>query len=236
MAACMVALAALHWRGRTGKGCFIDLAQFDASVFANAMALMDFMTDRARVERGLSHAGTAWGIGAEPPEHFWADPVTVQYYPTLDGRHIMFMALERKFFVRFAKAIGREDLLSHYPDGLYSDHLRGNLELRDELIKIFSQRTLEEWMRFLREEDIPGVPVGEQSSQFDDPQFATRVHFLPGHETEGTMTLAPMGQTRPPRVMPTAAPRLGADTDEILADLGIDDAQVQRLRDLNVVE
>jgi crotonobetainyl-CoA:carnitine CoA-transferase CaiB-like acyl-CoA transferase len=209
------ALAALSWSRRTGRPAFLDVAQSDAAVFAN------FGVEDAATERRVPKADVA----APAPSGTPARRTTTQAYRTRDGKLLLLMALERKFFARLAEAVGRPDLLDDVADDEYLT--RGSVEIDEALVEIIATRDCAEWMEILAAADVPAVPVNETGQVLDDPHLKTRLTWL--EADGGAVTLTSPVVAEPPLEPPTAAPAIGQHTAEVLAAFGVEPAEIDRL-------
>jgi crotonobetainyl-CoA:carnitine CoA-transferase CaiB-like acyl-CoA transferase len=209
------ALAALSWSRRTGRPVFLDVAQADASVFAN------FGVELAATARGV-HVADA---GSPAPAGLPARRTTTQAYRTRDGKVLLLMALEQKFFVRLAHAIGRPDLLDDVAEDEYLT--RGSVEIDEALVEIIATRDCGEWMELFAAADVPAVPVNETAQVPDDPHLSTRLTWLDADE--GAVTLKSPVVSEPQLASPAVAPAIGEHTAEVLADLGVESAEIDRL-------
>ncbi|MEX0759853.1 MAG: CoA transferase, partial [Tistlia sp.] len=101
-------------------------------------------------------------------------------------------------------------------------------------------KTLDQWIDGLAALGVPSGPVNTLDRVFADPQVLHRGMKVevpyPGSET-GSVSLignpirfseTPVGYDRPP-------PHVGQHSDEVLAELGLDAAEIARLRDQGVV-
>jgi crotonobetainyl-CoA:carnitine CoA-transferase CaiB-like acyl-CoA transferase len=209
------ALAALSWSRRTGRPAFLDVAQSDAAVFAN------FGVEDAATERRVPKADVAAPARSGTP----ARRTTTQAYRTRDGKLLLLMALERKFFARLAEAVGRPDLLDDVADDEYLT--RGSVEIDEALVEIIATRDCAEWMEILAAADVPAVPVNETGQVLDDPHLKTRLTWL--EADGGAVTLTSPVVAEPPLEPPTAAPAIGQHTAEVLAAFGVEPAEIDRL-------
>lgn len=220
------ALAALSWCRRTGKPAFLDIAQADAAAFAN------YAVEEAVAER---HAVAAGKIPPQPTPVPEVSPraraSTMQAYRTRDGKVLMVMALERKFFLRLAEATGRTDLASHAKG---SGHVvRGSPEIDAVLIDVIATRDLAEWMDLFAKADVPVVPVNEGAAVADDPQMLARIEWLSADQ--GAVTMKSPVRAVPELAAPPAAPAIGQDTAEILGRIGVSAAEQERLAAVGVI-
>jgi crotonobetainyl-CoA:carnitine CoA-transferase CaiB-like acyl-CoA transferase len=228
------ALAALWWSRTTGRPVFLDIAQADAATFAN-LGVEDLACERqltpagaVGTESGQRQSGDR-GRGSTSS----SDSATMQYYDTRDGKVLLIMALERKFFVRLMEAVDRPDLVQQFAEDRYADPLMGSDQVRDALAEAISLRDRDEWMRIFAEADVPVVPVNRGAEVLDDPQLQTRIGWLKGDQ--GTVTMRTPMYAQPPLADPSMAAALGQDTASVLLELGIDADELERLEDAGVV-
>jgi crotonobetainyl-CoA:carnitine CoA-transferase CaiB-like acyl-CoA transferase len=100
---------------------------------------------------------------------------------------------------------------------------------------VFGTRPLAEWLRLLREVEVPAAPVAERLEVFDDMQVVANEMFVrQAHPDVGEVTMVNVpftllggeGELR----MRRPAPGLGQHTDEVLRELGYSAGEIQRLR------
>ena len=213
-------LAALSWARRTGQPAFLDIAQADAAAFAN-YALEETVAEARAVATG--------SVSAVPPTPEPADTrrrgSTMQAYRTRDGRVLMIMALERKFFARLAEATGRADLAAHAAGDGYT--VAGSPEIDAALIAAIATRDIAEWMEIFARADVPAVPVNAGAGVADDPQMRARIEWL--EADQGAVTMKSPVRAVPSITSPAPARTIGQDTAEILATIGIGRAEIERL-------
>jgi crotonobetainyl-CoA:carnitine CoA-transferase CaiB-like acyl-CoA transferase len=210
------ALAALSWSRRTGRPAFLDIAQADAAAFAN------YAVEEQVAER---HAADAGVVELPPPAPQARTPAsTIQAYRTRDGKPLMLMALERKFFVRLAEATGRDDLLADVGDSYL---VRGTKEIDAALTETIASKDLDEWMDIFAQADVPVVPVNEGVAVADNPQMRARIEWL--EADQATVTMKTPVRSDPAIAAPQRAPSIGQDTAEILTAIGIEPSELERL-------
>jgi crotonobetainyl-CoA:carnitine CoA-transferase CaiB-like acyl-CoA transferase len=205
MQAALGVLGALLARERGGPGQVIDVSMQEGVV-----ALMSPML--AGVAGGGREA--RWGgylTGAAP----WYN-----LYATSDGRHLAVGALEPWFWTELSRRLGHPEwaALQFTPHAFPAIHA--------ELTRIFAARTLAEWTAELVDADVCVTPVLTLAETLADPQLAARGTFL--RDADGVpqaRTLPRLAGSQEPR--PPPAP--GADAAELLAELGFDPAERERL-------
>ncbi len=218
--AALAIAAALVKVQRTGAGSYVDIAEVDAALaFRQNELLSALSTDSPIADRS------------------WEDRVRYQYYETSDGKHVIFQPMERKFWLRFAEAIGREDLKAT-DVGRPVDYANGNEALRAELTAIFKTRTQAEWIQFFIRENVPGAPVYTLAEAVNDPHIASRQplidqeHPLAGRLRMPTSPIKLPGQEFEARPAPPA----GEHTREVLRDvLGMEPAEIDALSASGVI-
>jgi len=211
-------LAALSWTRRTGQPVFLDLSQADAAAFARLELEWDAAA-RSAAAAGIVEAPQPRPTGAAAPR------ASMQAYRTRDGEALLLMALERKFFVRLADAVGRPDLLDHVAADQYL--VQGNKAIDDALVEIIATRDLQEWMQVFAAADVPVVPVNEGTRVLDDPHFRESIEWMPA--AQGTVTMRTPVKTDPPTAIPRFAAAIGQDTLDVLSLIDMDAAEIERL-------
>jgi crotonobetainyl-CoA:carnitine CoA-transferase CaiB-like acyl-CoA transferase len=215
--------AALVQRGRTGEGCFIDVAGHDGVVL-NGWIAATYMLNEHRITDpvGMPARSDGQSTGAK-----------YQFYETGDGRALLFCAIEPKFWTNFCEALGRDDLIGDNGPSIPVDFAGDEPELRRELQHVFRTRELADWLQFAVDHDVPIGPAYRTLEEAThDPHMQGRNVFVPGeHPSAGPFTYIGeaakvSGQDYRVRY---PAPRLGEQTREVFAEVGLDDATIDRL-------
>jgi len=221
-------LAAVLRARETGKGTWLEVAQSDAAAYMDWYRIETYRAYDRPADVVTGNAADDYERREPGLAGMW-EGVRYQIYEASDG-YVLFMASERAFWRNFCEGVNRMDLFERWPGSTYADHARHNTELQTELKAIFATRTCTEWLDFSNEANTPIAPVNTPRTAPDDPQFSHRLPFY-GIEDVGAEQLPlPIyleGELPP---TPTMAPRVGEQTDEVLAELGLSPERIAELR------
>ena len=210
--ACSGIMAALIERGRSGRGQLVEASVLGTAVALNAHSLV-------RIENLPAH-----GVPTFSRAFYRA-------YRTRDG-WLAVAAYAERLAHAFCAAVGLPGLLEAPP----WDDRAARVERQEELVALFAPRFLErttaEWDDVMAEAGVPAAPVRERDDLFDDPHVrATGLVEEVEDDELGTLTMtSPVVRLSdtPGAIRFTGRP-LGADTREVLAELGRSDAEIARL-------
>jgi len=154
------------------------------------------------------------------------------WYRTSDDRWIVISLLHPRFFPVLCEAIGRPDLADDPRFGDPTQWAGSDQELRDALAEEFAKRTRDDWVRVLRNADLPAGPVLDLPEVVEDPQVRAQQMFVEyPHPKHGSIrsvgTAASWSGTPPERFAP--APDIGQHSAAILAEAGYDALQARSL-------
>ena len=209
-------LAALHERARTGRGRLVDAS----------------MTDGVAGLGIMLHAKQFKGVPTDGPGQDELAGALLCYRPwrCADGKTLAVAALEPKFWMVFCAAVGRPDLGTEgYATG------PRKVAVEAELKTLFSSKTRDAWVEFLRGHDCCVEPVLSLEEARETPHAQARGLFGTHHNTtEGAefLHLFPNPRLLPGAEPPTEvrpAPRLGEDTRAVLAGLGFSTGEIDAL-------
>ena len=207
-------LAALHERERSGEGQVVDISMTDGALSWLAMVVARYFAEQTAPRRGeLELAG---GIACYFP------------YETRDGRWVSLGALEPKFWQNWCAGVERPDLVEKQFEHPGS-------EAGVEIAAVFRERTRDEWTSFAGQHDCCLEPILDLDEVLESELVRARGMVVeldqPGIGPVKQVG-APIKLSRTPPDTTGAAPALGADTDDVLREIGVDPGP---LRDAGVV-
>jgi crotonobetainyl-CoA:carnitine CoA-transferase CaiB-like acyl-CoA transferase len=179
----------------------------------------------------------AWQMAGKPPA---AGTTTLtggiaayQTYPTADGRWLAVGAIEFKFWKNFCETIGRIDLLA-------KGHLYGQSSdaVVADIASVIKTKTLGEWTEIFKNVDACVTPVlniqevAEQSLTKDRGMFVESVDDL-GHPYK--QFAFPVKMSSYEFELERQAPELGADTADLLKQLGYTENRLAELKSAGVI-
>ncbi|MDQ1520867.1 MAG: hypothetical protein QOI55_1940 [Actinomycetota bacterium] len=200
--------AGLHYRRRTGKGVYFDVAQVETALHALSPWLLDYHVDGVvRVRDGNRH------IGAVPHGAF-----RCRDEGDVTDRWIAIACWNDDEWARLARHIGAAD-------ASLAD-LDSRVDRIDEVEAAVdawtSTRTRAEVAAALQADGVEAVPVEDFADLHDDPQLADRQHFVPlTHPVmgEGLYERNGFRLSGAPSNYGRSGPTLGQDNDWALADV-----------------
>jgi alpha-methylacyl-CoA racemase len=207
-------LAALVERASSGRGQVIDAAMVDGSGL-----LTSFLYGLRAAGGWQDRRGSNLLDGGAP---FY------DTYTTSDGQYMAVGALEPQFYAALLHGLGLVDA------GLPDQHDRSGWPvLRQRFAETFAQRTRAEWEGVFAGTDACVSPVLSLAEAPVHPHAVARKAFV---EVGGIAQPAPAPRfSRTEAGVPAPPPAPGADTDTVLAGLGLSAAEVADLRGRGVV-
>ncbi|HEX6000312.1 MAG TPA: CaiB/BaiF CoA-transferase family protein [Hyphomicrobiaceae bacterium] len=199
---------------RSGKGQVVDAAMIDGSAILMALTYGLYAQGIWQDERGVNVLDT----GAP-----WYDT-----YQTSDGKWLAVGAIEKRFYEAFVAGLGLD------ASTLPSQHDRaGWPELRHRFAEAIAGRTRDEWEGLFAGTDACVAPVLGLGEVAQHSHNAARGTFV---TRDGVLQPAPA--PRFSRTVPEMGPAprpLGADTDAVLADVGLTEEEIATLRKDGVI-
>ena len=215
-------MTALHERTRSGRGQWVQ-----ASLLQSGIGLMDFQAARWLVD------GVVPGqVGNDHPTS-----MPTSAYPTSDG-HMNVGAGGDSIWRRLCEAIGQPGLAEDPRFALDADRSKNRQALNAHLADVFRERPTAEWLERLNAAGVPCGPIYSVDEVFADPQVVhgAMAATVP-HPTRGDIrVVAPTTVlSRTPGRLDRALGAKGSDSDDVLAELGYDEAQIAALKADGVV-
>lgn len=208
-------LAALQSRTVTGEGQMVDISMLDCQVAVQENAFSRYlMAGEIPVATGARHPTTT----------------PFQAFQTKDGYvTVAMVGGVNDQWPLFCSAIDRLDLVD---DPRYATSYLRSVnydELNAAMSAPFLEKTTEEWLTIIRELGIPSGPVNTVPDAASDPQVLEREMVLEvQHPKLGPVRAVgnPIKLSGTPGEVANAAPELGQDTEEALAEFLKYDADV----------
>jgi crotonobetainyl-CoA:carnitine CoA-transferase CaiB-like acyl-CoA transferase len=207
--AAIAILAALHERGRTGAGAYLDVAIADTA--------MAFATLRG---------GPRLDLRPEDGLHLYPNN---DLYAAADGRQLSIAAIEEHFWrgTREALAPFEPRLLDARFDDDAGRRADGD-ELKRLLDEVIALKPAAEWVELLAAHDVPAQEVLTLAEAVETPQVRARglIKELGGQRHVRFPVLRdgePMGDVM------RIAPRLGEHTRDVLEEFGVDPGRAAAL-------
>ncbi len=215
-------LAALRHAERTGEGQHIDMALYDCQVAMLAnQASNFFVSGEAPGRLGNAHPNI----------------VPYQVFSASDGRLVIAVGNDGQFR-SLCRVLGLKPLADDARFARNAQRVAHRAELTDLLARTLAPLRVCDVIAALETAGIPCGPINSIDQAFAHPQSEARKLAWPLQRGDGATiaTIAsPLRLERTPPVGDRAPPRLGQDTDAVLADiLGLSEAERIALREAGV--
>ena len=217
-------LLAMIERNQSGQGQWVHTSLLEAQI-----SMLDFQAARWLIDQDVpGQAGNDHPTG-----------IPMGAFKTADGA-VNIAAASGRLWTRFLEVAGAEELAEH-PDYVSASlRSKNRAQLNQVIGEIMAKRTSQDWIESLSEAGVPCGPINSIDQTFAEPQvehlgIAQPMH----HAAKGTVNV--VGQPvhlertpQPPEIrLPT--PELSGNTDEVLAELGYDEARIDDLRQRGVI-
>ena len=213
-------MTALFARERTGKGQRVECSLLGTQIALQAPEILHTLH-----------------TGAEHPRPFRASS-TIGHYECSDGRWVMVVALDQKFWPRLTRALRLDHLAE---DERFS---RGSLrhtnkdELEAMLEVSFRSNTSEYWTARLRECDVPASIVQDYAALADDEHSIANGYIEEQNHPRfgpGKVVGLHIQLSETPGRVSDPAPDLGVHTTEVLRGIGIPEGRLKELEEAGVI-
>jgi alpha-methylacyl-CoA racemase len=205
---------ALFEAQKSGKGQVVDAAMIDGSAVLMAMMYGFRASGFWADERGSNMV--------DGGAHFY------DTYETADGKYVSIGSIEPQFYALLLKHTGIDD-----PDFQNQHDQTKWPAFKARLTEVFKTKTRDEWCRIMEGTDVCFAPVLSLDEAKDHPQCQTRNTFI---ELDGVLQPAPaprFSRTKPET--PKPPPKVGGDTEAVLADFGFSPDELETLKGAKVI-
>jgi crotonobetainyl-CoA:carnitine CoA-transferase CaiB-like acyl-CoA transferase len=214
-------VAAFLHKERTGKGQFVEVP------------MMECMVSFTMAENLYGHTF----VPPRPPIAYARSINPMRKpYKTRDD-YIALMPYSDDNWYQFFKLGGREHLMEDERYSTYAARTINITDLYKEAEVIALERTTDEWMDVLAKVNVPCMRVHTLDSVLNDPQLR-ETGFLEEreHPTEGRYLAMnnPISFSQSKTSIERDPPSLGENNHEVLAELGFDDAEIEKLENEKV--
>jgi crotonobetainyl-CoA:carnitine CoA-transferase CaiB-like acyl-CoA transferase len=187
----------------------------------------------------MSYMATNYFASGEVPGRMGsAHPTIVPYqaFETRDG-HVVVAAASEKLWRAFCRAIGREGLTEDDRFETNADRVENREALVSVLEVELGEYTTEEAVSLLGEHDVPARAVHDMADVLSHPQIAARgmVHEVDHPRGSLEMPGSPMFLSETPTSIRRHPPELGEHTEEVLAEAGYAEGEIERLRAVDAI-
>lgn len=211
-------LAALYAREQTGRGQVVNTSLLESMVGLLAFQAVRYLN----------------GAGVPPPagNHH---PINAPYgiFRSKDG-YITLGGVGEKRWRLICEILDMPELPDDPRFKTNGDRFTNRLELAEVLETKLMERNSDEWELIFNEQSVPCGPIYKMDEVLNHPQILHRQMVVEReHPAMGMVRLLglPVKLSETPGDVHRVPPLLGQHTDEILAEIGIDEGERQRLRE-----
>ena len=216
-------MSALRVRDRDGVGNHVDIAMLDCQV--------------AMLEDALARYSVSGKIpGRLGTRHPSITPF--QQFRAADDYFVMGAGNE-SIWLRFCDALAMPQLKDDPRFLTNADRTAHHPELEAILARVFATESRDHWLRILTDASVPCAPIANVEEVTRDPHLAARNMILHADHSEFDGLIVPGSPLKSAGdidIPSTRAPRLGADTEAVLASvLGYDPSRLSELRKRSII-
>jgi formyl-CoA transferase len=208
-------LAALHHRGKSGRGQYIDTSLLEAGLALSAWESAELFAGGAPEAMGSAHRFLA----------------PYQAIRCADG-YVTIGAGTDRLFASLAALLGHPEWTGMDAFADTSTRVRNRAALIAKIESVTAAQPKAHWLAAFEAHGIPCGPINSYAEAFADPHVQSREMVMElDHPTLGRMrslgSPIKMSDT-PPRVL-RRAPLLGEHTEEVLREVGFSEEDVRRV-------
>jgi crotonobetainyl-CoA:carnitine CoA-transferase CaiB-like acyl-CoA transferase len=200
---------ALYHRERTGNGVEVDVSLLGNAVWIMSPDIVAAMTYGFELPQS--------GVGGTP------NPLVNTYWSS-DRKGIVLMMLQpERFWPILARAVGCDELLTDPRFDTADKRQQQAAALVAELSTLFASKTRAEWAPLLNASECIWAPLQSPAEIPADPQVVENGYIQSfAHPTHGTFRVAasPVQFSNEAPSVRRAATELGADTEQVLLEIG----------------
>ena len=217
-------LAALEERHRTGRGRKVASSLFETTVYL----VGQHMAQKAvtgQAAKPMPVRISAWAI--------------YDVFETLDGEQVFVGVVSDALWERFCAAFELTGLGADPRYKTNADRVRARDALLPQVRELFKGYTKAALVEKLERTGLPFAPIGRPEDLFEDPHLLASGGLGEVTLADGTRTQLPLLPVELDGRRPTQGgtlPRPGEHTREVLAALGLPDAEITALVDTRVVQ
>ncbi len=218
--AVMGILAATIHRMNTGEGQRIDISMTDAAFSLHALTAPGALAGEEEPERERTqlNGGSFYDC-----------------YETADGRYLSVGGLEPQFGIAFCQAIGKPQLATQ----LLITEPKQLAEVKGEIAAAIKAKPLAEWQAIFENIDACVEPVLRFNEACEHPQIKARDMLVQVPSLEGeaqTQIASPFKMSATQPAYRYAGASLGRHSRDVLQEIGLDESEIDALREDKVVQ
>ena len=210
-------MTALFERQATGVGRWVSTSLLEAQVF-----MLDF-----QAARWLMKGEVAGQAGNDHPTS-----IPTGVFPTSDG-HINIAASSGRLWERLCDTIGHPEWKARPEWTSGQGRSRDRRAINALISEITQTQTSEHWVNLFEAAGVPCGPINTIDRVFADPQVRHLKMALPvEHKRLGPqfMVASAINISGVPKDIRTPTPEAGADTDDVMREVGYSDAEIGQMR------
>lgn len=216
-------LMALHERARSGRGQVIDVALYEAVFNCMESLLPEY---------------SAFGAVRGPGGSALPGIAPSNAYRCADGGYVLVAGNGDSIFKRLMKAIGRADLGADPGLADNTGRVARVVEIDAAIGAWAAGQTVGQALAVLEQAEVPAGRIYTVADIAADPHYRARGMIEGQRMADGSTVEVPgviPKLSRTPGARRHPAPALGQDTDAVLRELGLDEAQIRALKARGVV-